>query len=185
MFISRWLNAILQVYLVMGGLFTVLLIGVHRGRSWSPVILLLSAIVPLGLYGVYWRVLDVHGDTSFFNDTYYMLALRHSLSVALILFALANVSIWLGTHRVRLNVFITLILAAPIVASGAAYARQQAILGLQGMPRGYADYPQAFADGQRSASMLAFIMTAFLVIFLLRLAIAYRRRDRSSIADSF
>jgi hypothetical protein len=53
------------------------------------------------------------------------------------------------------------------------------------MPLKYADYPNAFAEGQRNASTLSFILAAFIVIFLIRLAVAYHRRDRSTPADAF
>lgn len=183
--ITRHLDTILQTYLVASIILTTLLIALHKSRSWSAIVLLISVIIPLTFYAVYWRVLNIYSDTSFFTDTYYALALRHSLGIVFILLALANLTVWMNSLAAKLNVFITFILIAPIVASGVAFARQQAILGLQGMPRGYADYPYAFADAQQNASTLAFIMTAFLALFLLRLTVAYHRRDRSTVADSF
>jgi cytochrome c oxidase subunit 1 len=49
-------------------------------------------------------------------------------------------------------------------------------LGLAGMPRRYADYPDAFAGWNFVASIGSYISFAGLIVFLVGIAYAFRRR---------
>jgi len=54
----------------------------------------------------------------------------------------------------------------------------QHFLGLQGMPRRYVDYPEAFAFWNKVSSLGYLVMAAGMVVFLLMLAEAFVRRRR-------
>jgi hypothetical protein len=161
------------------------LFAVHPARNWSGLILIVSAILPMLMYIIYRRVQAHVGIDHALHDTYYDLARLHIAGVAITLLSFSILTIWAKSRRAVLNPMITLVIAVPLLASGVALAFVQSALGLNGMPLKYADYPNAFAEGQRNASTLSFILAAFIVIFLIRLAVAYHRRDRSTPADAF
>ena len=56
----------------------------------------------------------------------------------------------------------------------------QHFLGLAGMPRHYADYPEAFAFWNHISSWGAYMTAAGTVVFLLTVAWAFIRRERAA-----
>jgi cytochrome c oxidase subunit 1 len=55
----------------------------------------------------------------------------------------------------------------------------QHFLGLQGMPRRYVDYPDAFAGWNFVSSIGAYISAASLVVFFVNMALAFARKQKA------
>lgn len=108
---------------------------------------------------------------NFIADTVYLTANRHAYGTAALLVALGGLSALQKVRSKTLSLKISFGFAFLITSSGVALALLQAVLGLQGMPRRYLDYPHAFAQLQFYSSIVAiacFIMSAIYVILLWR-----------------
>lgn len=90
---------------------------------------------------------------SYLSDTYYVTAGRHAFGLALLLVTLGAFSAVERAKSKRLSLIVTLIFAFLITASGIAMVLFQAGLGLNGLPRKYIDYPEAFAQGHFFAGL--------------------------------
>ena len=146
----------------------------------TPMLFAMGFIFLFTVGGVTGVVLANGGLTSVFHDTYYVVAHFHyvlSLGAVFAIFAafyywlgkmsgyqypetLAKIHFWLFFIGVNVTFF------------------PQHFLGLQGMPRRYPDYPDAFAGWNLVSSIGAYVSFAATLWFLVVVAITFIRKQR-------
>lgn len=138
------------------------------------------AIVPI-LFGVLINLVlaNAQSPNNFLADTVYITANRHAFGTAGLLFALGGLSAFQTVNFERFPLKISFAFALLISGSGVALAVLQCILGLNGLPRRYIDYPVEFASFQFYSSIAAiscFLLSAVYIILLWRHS--YKRSSR-------
>src|SRR5690606_17499683 len=128
--------------------------------------------------GVTGIVLASPGTDRVLHDTYYVIAHFHyvlSLGAAFAIFAafyfwFPKMTGYLYNERLGQIHFWLMFVGVNLVFF------PQHFLGLAGMPRRYADYPDAYAGWNAVSSIGAYVSTAGLVVFFIALAEAFLRR---------
>jgi heme/copper-type cytochrome/quinol oxidase subunit 1 len=128
------------------------------------------AIVPI-LFGVLINLVlaNAQSPNNFLVDTVYITANRHAFGTAGLLFALGGLSAFQTVNFERFPLKISFAFALLISGSGVALAFLQSIVGFNGMPRRYIDYPDAFAPFQFYSSISAIACFCLSVIYLILL----------------
>ena len=111
------------------------------------------------------------GPESYLSDSYFMTANRHAFGTAVLLVALGGLSALQQVMFKSVPLKISFVFALLITGSGVAAAYLQASLGLNGLPRGYIDYPAQFAPlhfYSGVAAIACIFLSASYVIFLWR-----------------
>ncbi|MDB2439917.1 hypothetical protein N9W89_14485 [Hellea sp.] len=114
---------------------------------------------------------NVQSPQSALEDTVYLTANRHAYGTAALLVALGGLSALQQVKFKSLSLKVSFGFALLITGSGVALALLQALLGLNGFPRRYIDYPIQFAPFQFYSSVAAitcFFLSANYVILLWR-----------------
>jgi len=175
---SLWSSLLkLHIWLTSISLVTVFLCTIslirHKTTLGQWAVWLGFSTVPI-VFGVliYLTLLRVQVDSALV-DTVYLTAHRHAFGTALLLFALGGLSALTTIKFENLSLMISFAFALLITLSGIVLTVLQANLGLMGMPRRYADYPNVFAPLQFYSSIAAiacFSLSAAYVILLWRSA---------------
>lgn len=100
-------------------------------------------------------------------DTVHTTAYLHAYGTAILMVALGGLS---ASKRVKLKTMslkIPIIFGLLIAGSAVVYILLQAGLGLNGMPRRYIDYPQAFAPLQFYSSIAAIACLSLSVVYVI------------------
>jgi heme/copper-type cytochrome/quinol oxidase subunit 1 len=151
---------------------------VAKGRRRPAVIFaVLAGIVLIQAIGqqVVMATMDVHG---FLHGTYYVVASSHAAGVCVAFNIFGALALWsMRWDGVRRGWF-SLVAGVAMLVTGSWAAREASYLGAMGMPRGYVDYPGAFATAEGSLALWSFAFAAvlFAVIALLALVTALTRK---------
>ena len=132
------------------------------------------AIAPLCLLAVGVQIYRQDAADALLHDTYLHVALWHAGGGAACLLTLGLLSVVARAEGKRVDVRISAILAGLIALVWAIMVIQQARAGLEGLPRGYPDYPEGFSALQARASLAAFLACGLCLLAVLRLAVAPR-----------
>lgn len=150
----------------------------------TPVIILAGCSgVALALGGYNEVILTYSGVDNALHDTYFMIASDHAFGLSIVLGALAAVAGWVADANGRVLVMLCAIAGAVLLVTGYRMIAIAQQLGLLGMPRLYADYSTAFADGHMQLAIWSFAFTAVLVATLVGLVIVRLRQPARNAAD--
>ncbi len=142
-------------------------------QQTASAILLCAGAAALVVSLLYVRSMNVGQIDTVYQDTYYVVAHFHFLMGLFGLFTLlAALVTW---AQPRLPGWMIPGLAAPLVIGQIATFAPQFLLGRQGMPRRYIDYPDAFALWNLISSIGALVMFLALITML---ALIWVRRTR-------
>lgn len=123
------------------------------------------------------------GIDTVLSDTYFTVAIWHAAGGALVLLALGLLSAVARRAGKHLLGWLSAILAGVTTLAWAGMVISQAQLGLVGMPRLYADYPELFSPLQARAGLCAVLAVLLGLIAVVRLAVARPRpRDEGPAA---
>lgn len=152
----------------------------RAAAPWLVFALFLAAIA------AYLRlVLGEVGPDYVLHDTYYTVAAWHAGGGAL---AHLMLGLWSAVARKagkEMLGWLSAVLAGAITLAWTVMIILQAQLGLMGMPRLYADYPEAFSALQARAGMSAAIAVFLFAVALVRLGVARTRIVGEGPADAF
>jgi len=135
----------------------------HKGTARHWIIWGVAAALPLLNGMVLQLMLSNAGAEGYLHDTVYITANRHAYGV------LGGISAWQTGKGKSVPWKITIPIAVLISVSALVFILLQASLGLNGMPRRYVDYPQAFALLQFYASLAVVICLGLASLYLVLL----------------
>lgn len=151
-------------------------------RAFAPWLVFALALTLLSLAGhLYGRQFS----DQMLHDTYWSVAVWHGVGGAgalLFLGLLSAVAADLGKPAAG---WVSIVLAGAITLSWTAMVLFQARLGLEGMPRGYADYPAAFMEMQVRTSVFAGLALVLFAVAVLRLVLLRRAGPAETPASVF
>jgi hypothetical protein len=135
----------------------------QRGTRVALIALTVLSLLALAM-GTFISATSNISRDSVLHDTYALVAADHALGVSVLLGMIAGVTAYIMQVRAIRTLAASLIGGAAIVLTGYFGISVTFRAGLMGMPRGYVDYPQAFADVLQSASvwMLALAVAAII-----------------------
>ncbi|MEM1150988.1 MAG: hypothetical protein AAGI03_10565 [Pseudomonadota bacterium] len=137
------------------------------------------------LTGFMRTTLDGEGVDTALTDTQFAVATWHAGGGALALLMLGLLSAVAQRAGRVLNGWLSAAQAGAITLTWTGMVISQAQLGLMGMPRLYADYPEAFSALQVRAGVCAGLAVFLFALALLRLVIARVQRSTESPASAF
>ena len=145
------------------------------------------AIAPLCLLAVGVQIFreDQGNSMLVLYDSYLQVALWHAGGGAACLLTLGLLGVVARAEGKRVDARVSIILAGLIALIWAVMVLQQARAGLEGLPRGYVDYPESFSALQARASVAAFLACGLVLLAVLRLAVAPRRPELDPYASVF
>ena len=138
----------------------------------------LFALVPTA--GLAW-IRRHDGSDSVFNDTWLVVAVQHAAGTALLIAALAVLLAWASRSRGAPLYSFSLAAGFGLVAGGGVMALAALRLGLSGMPRGYADYAEAFASDHRLAVVGGAVVGLVLLISLWQIIVRARSPSQAEL----
>ncbi len=129
-------------------------------------------LVPI-LIGVLLHVMlkNASEDSYYLSVSLYVTAYRHAFGVAVLLAALGGLSALNKVKLKTVSLTISFSFALLITAFGIVLTVLQASIGINGLPKGYVDYPYAFAQLQfysGLAAMACLSLSAAYVVYLWR-----------------
>jgi cytochrome c oxidase subunit 1 len=151
-------------------------------RLCTPMLWAVGFVFVFTIGGVTGVVLASPGVDRLFQDTYYVVAHFHyvlSLGAIFAIFAgwyywFPKITGYMYVERLgKMHFWLT------FVGVNLAFFPQH-FLGLAGMPRRVADYPDAFAGWNYVSSIGAYLSASGLVVFLAGIAVAFWRRERAA-----
>lgn len=166
-------------------IFALLLVILHTARSVSAMLYLGLTIIGGALYWLVRQVMLHTGIDSALFDTHYVTTGLHALGLVVTLSVFAVLSVWATSRGARLSTWVSFTHAAALAGLTWLFARTHGTLGLMGMPRRYADYPEAFSTHTFVLAWLGISLMAVIALGVLRLCYAVWTRDRSTAADLF
>lgn len=124
-------------------------------------VIILTALSALaaGFGGIILLILSNFPD-SILHDTHVALAADHGFGVSVVLGSLAGVSAWIAQSRGIRTTLVSLVSGLMIGVTGYIAAANTSAAGNMGMPRRYADYPEAFAERIGATSLWSFALAA-------------------------
>jgi hypothetical protein len=178
----NWVGASLAGVSIFAGLIACIRTAQARRTSlpW-----LVFAIAPLCLLAVGVQIFRQDETRYMLHDSYLHIALWHAGGGAACLLTLGLLSVVARAEGKRVDARVSIILAGLIALVWAVMVLQQARAGLEGLPRGYVDYPESFSALQARASLAAFLACGLFLLAVLRLAVAPRRPELDPDASVF
>lgn len=149
----------------------------RKGTARYWIVWGLAAVLPFLIGLVTQSTLSTAVADAYLHDTVYATANRHAYGIVALCFALGGISAWQTGNGKSVPLKITIPIAVLISVSALVLIIFQASLGLNGMPRHYSDYPQAFAPVQFYASLAAIMCLGLVGLYLVLL---WRRPDESA-----
>ncbi len=146
----------------------------------TPMLWAIGFIFLFTLGGVTGVVLANAGIDAALHDTYYVVAHFHyTMSLGALFGIFCGFYYWFGkmSGRVYSEFLGKLHFWLTFIGVNLVFFPQH-FLGLAGMPRRYADYPDAFAGWNMVSTVGAYISFAGVIIFLIMLANAFMRKER-------
>lgn len=113
------------------------------------------------------RLIDQDGHAAL-DSTYLAVAAQHAYGTALVMWAFAVTTAWAARKGQAPETWVSAILAVGLFGSAAQMVRWTMGLGLAGMPRGYMDYPEAYAAVQRQTGLWATVFVVFVLLGIWR-----------------
>ena len=119
-------------------------------------------------------------------DTYHELAADHAQAMSVVIGAIGILAAWAVRLKRNPNAGMAAALSAGLLAAGGGMTLVTSWLGLQGMPRQYADYTPAFADGHRWITIWGAAFAGLVVLALVWIGLnAIRKPDSQATEDVF
>ena len=137
----------------------------------------LAAATPLLNGLVIHLMLSTLDANAYLHDTVYTTANRHAYGIVGLCVALGGISVWQTGKGKSVPLKFAIPIAVSLSISAFVFIIFQASLGLNGMPRRYVDYPEAFALLQFYASLSAITCLSLAGLYLVLL---WRRPDESA-----
>jgi heme/copper-type cytochrome/quinol oxidase subunit 1 len=134
----------------------------------------LAAATPLLNGLVIHLMLSTLDANAYLHDTVYTTANRHAYGIVGLCVALGGISVWQTGKGKSVPLKFAIPIAVSLSISAFVFIIFQASLGLNGMPRRYVDYPEAFALLQFYASLSAITCLSLAGLYLVLL---WRRPD--------
>ncbi|MFZ5912938.1 MAG: cytochrome c oxidase subunit I [Pseudomonadota bacterium] len=146
----------------------------------TPMLWAIGFIFVFTVGGVTGVVLSNAGVDTALHDTYYVVAHFHyTMSLGALFGVFCGFYYWFGkmSGRVYSEFLGKLHFWLTFIGVNLIFFPQH-FLGLAGMPRRYADYPDAFAGWNMVSSIGAYISFSGVIVFLIMLAHAFMRKER-------
>ncbi|MCF6329163.1 MAG: hypothetical protein L3J02_05120, partial [Henriciella sp.] len=157
----------------------------HTGRSVSAVLYLVAMILPVAAYFLLQLISSTANLSETVQDTYYSVAISHCLATVMVLAIFVLLAVWAKSRDGKLDPWVTIAHIFALLVASAAFIGSQFRLGVNGMPKRYADYPDMFSEFQGRASIGGLVFAGLIILGLSRYAFAVWQRDRSTPADQF
>lgn len=141
----------------------------------------LAGLAALASAGLFARSFQ---NTGPLQGTYFETGQAHLVGTGTVLFGFAILTRWMEPYGRHPSAAVTLVHGLILAGSGAATAMAQVQLGLAGMPTGYADFPDAFADAHRLAVFAGLVFALAVFAGIARLT-QLGRRVPSPLEDVF
>jgi len=136
----------------------------------------------IGAAGV-WTL--VRGLTPSLRDSWVTTAAIHAVGVGLTLMLFAMLHRWMESHARPGRAWLSSLHAAGLLATGAAMSLANVQLGLSGMPRGYADYPESLTEGHLYAMTAGILFITLVLAGIARIALMGRQGRDDAVEDTF
>lgn len=140
--------------------------------------------IPLVLGGAFHLTVVNAGRDTFFSDTVYSTACFHAYGTVVLMVALGGLSAMKRLSLENMSTKLSFTFAPLIALLGGIYAFLQSILGLNGMPRRYVDYPDEFSPLQFFSSVTAIICLSLSIIYVILLW-RHKSKGTSKIEEVF
>lgn len=122
-----------------------------------------TSLLPLAYAGLMSVVLENSGPDRALYDTVYYVAAEHSLFLVLLFLMLSVISgLSAGASR-KSEIILACLSAAALLIVGGYWLFAMSVLGLQGLPPSYADYPDGFAYWMFRRSVAEFVLIGLLI----------------------